>query len=272
MPTNLLDWPRVSGLLPEIKLILGMGFWAGRYTNSIGIAEIPLRALAATLGLDPAALETGIKTLCGEKLLVGDFDRFEFFIADWFRFHTFRGPGTQIAKREFLKISSSALGNAVLKAAPWLEPDRTQPRQESQSLLKQEHYPPTATAAANPTSSAAEKIRIRRPSGIVTFTPTDPERATQLELMYQTAQITNAIKVVEEQNKEPVPGLVQKEIERQIAAANRKATRISEAQKQKQQAESVGDAKAGIASALAALGRIPQQGASMPKFSPHSNK
>lgn len=257
MPTNLLDWPRVSGQLPEIKLILGMGLWAGRYTNSIGIAEIPLRPLAATLGLDPAALETGIKTLCGEKLLVGDFDRFEFFIADWFRFHVFHGPGIQIARREFLKVSSNTLSSALLKAAPWLEPDQTPPRKEPQSLLKQSLPPPTATAAANPTSSAAEKIRVRRPSGIVTFTPTDPERAIQLELIYQPVQIAEAVKVVEERNKEPVPGLVQKEIERQIAVANRKATRISDEQKKKQQAESFGDAKAGIAAALAALGRSP---------------
>lgn len=130
MPTNLLDWPRVSGLLPEIKLILGMGFWGGRYTNSIGIAQIPTRPLAATLGLDPSALESGIKALCGEGLLVGDFDRFEFFISDWFRFHTFRGTGIQIAKKEFLKTSSSTLSSALLKAAPWLGIEQIPPTQE----------------------------------------------------------------------------------------------------------------------------------------------
>lgn len=262
MPTNLLDWPRVSGHLPEVKLIIGMGFWAGRYTNSIGIAEVPLRPMAATLGLDPAALESGIKTLCSESLLVGDFDRFEFFISDWFRFHTFRGAGIAIARKEFLKTGSANLRNALLKAAPWLGGDEPPPLQEQDFVSKQPPGSPTATATAMSTfSSAAEKVRIRRPSGIVTFTATDPERAIHLERTYQADQIANAVKVVvEERNKEPVPGLVEKEIERQIAVAARKARQILDAEKEKRPAESLGDAQAGIASAFAALGRSGQKG------------
>lgn len=254
MPTNLLDWPRVSGHLPEVKLIFGMGFWAGRYTNSIGIAEVPLRPMAATLGLDPAALESGIKTLCSESLLVGDFDRFEFFIIDWFRFHTFRGAGIAIARKEFLKIGSANLRNALLKAAPWLGGDEPPPLQEKDFVSKQPPGSPTA-AAMSTSSATAEKVRIRRPSGIVTFTATDPERAIKLERTYRADQISNAVKVVvEERNKEPVPGLVEKEIERQIAVAVRKARQTLDAEKEKRPAESLGDAQAGIASAFAALG------------------
>ena len=172
MPTNLLDWQRVSCHLPEVKYIFGMGFWGGRYTNSIGVAEIPLRPLAVTLGLDPAALESGIKTLCSESLLVGDFDRFEFFISDWFRFHTFRKTGIAIARKQFLKTGSANLRNALLKAAPWLGGDNNLPCQEKDFVSKQSSKSPTA-AATSTYSAAAEKIRIRRPSGIVTFTATD---------------------------------------------------------------------------------------------------
>lgn len=107
----------------------------------------------------------------------------------------------------------------------------------------------------------------------MTFTATDPERAIQLELRYQPDQITNAVKVVvEERNKEPVPGLVEKEIERQIAMADRMANRISDAKGEGKQAESLGDAQAGIASALAALGRSPQKGISFPKSKAYSKK
>lgn len=260
MPTNLLDWPRVSSHLPEVKLIFGMGFWAGRYTNSIGIAEVPLRPLAASLGLDPAALESGIKTLCSEGLLVGDFDRFEFFISDWFRFHTFRGPGIAIARKEFLKTGSANLKNALLKAASWLGGDEPPPLQEQDFVSKQPPGSPTA-AAMSTFSSAAEKVRIRRPSGIVTFTATDPERAIHLEKTYQADQIANAVKiVVEERKKEPVPGLVEREIERQIAVAVRKAKQLLDAKNEKRHAESLGDAQAGIASAFAALGLSGQKG------------
>ena len=260
MPTNLLDWPRVAGHLPEVKLIFGMGFWAGRYTNSIGIAKVPLRPLAASLGLDPAALEAGIKALCNESLLVGDFDRFEFFISDWFRFHTFRGAGIAIARKEFLKTDSVNLKITLLKAAPWLGEDEPPPPQEQDFVSKQLPGSPTA-AAMSTSSSAAKKIRIRRQSGIVTFTATDPERAINLERTYQSDQIANAVKVVvEERNKEPVPGLVEKEIERQIAVAERKAKQILDAEKEKRPVASLGDAQAGIASAFAALGRSGQKG------------
>ncbi|MBL8404301.1 MAG: hypothetical protein JNL16_07130 [Dechloromonas sp.] len=261
MPTNLLDWPRVSGLLPEIKLILGMGFWAGRYTNSIGIAEVPLRPLAATLGLDPAALETGIKTLCGEGLLVGDFDRLEYFVADWFRFHTFRGNGIQIAKKEFLKIGSITLSSALLKAAPWLG-DEPIPGKEERSISKKQRLK-SPTAAATPTSSAAEKTRIRRQSGIVTFIATDPERAIQLERIYQPEQIANAVKAVEAKNREPVPGLVQKEIERQIALEVRKTKLAADDVRKNEQIKPLGDAKAGLASAKAVLSGSTKQGTSL---------
>ena len=260
MPTNLLDWQRVSSHLPEVKYIFGMGFWGGRYTNSIGVAEIPLRPLAVTLGLDPAALESGIKTLCSESLLVGDFDRFEFFISDWFRFHTFRKTGIAIARKQFLKTGSANLRNALLKAAPWLGGDNNLPCQEKDFVSKQSSKSPTA-AATSTYSAAAEKIRIRRPSGIVTFTATDPERAIHLEQTYQADQIANAVRIViQERNKEPVPGLVEKEIERQIAVAARKTRQILDAEKEKRHAESLGDAQAGIASAFAALGRSGQKG------------
>lgn len=217
IPTNLPDWPRVSGLLPEQKLILGLGFWGGRYTNSIGIATVPLRPLAASLGLDPAALQIGIKTLCTEQLLLGDWQTYEFFIRDWFRFHTFRGVGIVIAKKEVEKIASRELVAAVLKEAPWLTQSNEQQGKNRESISFQRVGSPTA--AAKPSSAAAEKIRFRRESGIVTFLPIDRDRASVLEKNYTQEQINAAIVVIEEKNKEPVPGLIQKQIEMQLKAA-----------------------------------------------------
>lgn len=207
IPTNLMDWPRVAGQLPEVKLILGLGFWGGRYTNSIGVAEIPLRPLAASLGLDPSALHSGINTLCNEGLLAGDFERSEFFIKDWYRFHTFRGVGLLIAKSEFAKIASNTVKQVVSSAAPWLS-------EGGDSSQKQEHKSPTAAATAKQIASATEKIRVRRVSGIVTFIQGDPERAAEIESRYSVEQISSAVTAIESENKEPVPGLVQKIIER----------------------------------------------------------
>lgn len=121
VPTTLLDWPRVAPLLPELKLILSY-LWAGRYTNSIGVAmQFPLRPAAATLGLDPSALATGLGTLNTEKLVYWDRELGEVFVCDWFRFHTFGGVGIAIAQREFRAVQSKYIREALLHAAPWLD-------------------------------------------------------------------------------------------------------------------------------------------------------
>lgn len=254
IPTNLPDWPRVSGLLPEQKLILGLGMWAGRYTSSIGIAAVPLRPLAASLGLDPSALQSGIKTLCEEQLLRPDWETYEFFICDWFRFHTFRGPGVVIARKEVGKIASRQLADTVLKAAPWLsQNDEAQGKNSEPKSFQRVGSP---TAAAIPTSSTAEKIRFRRESGIVTFLPTDSNRASALEKKFSQEQIDAAIRVIEARNQEPVPGLIQKQIEVQLKAA--KQTGSVSPCDEVANAPLVGDPSKWLAQAWSALGKPPR--------------
>lgn len=218
VPTSLPDWPRVTGLLPEQKLILGLGFWAGRYTNSIGVAVVPIRPLAASLGLDPAALQQGIKTLCHEQLLIADSETSEVFVCDWFRFHVFKGLGVEIAKKEYLKISSRIIAAAVAKASPWLASDpivRT-------IIENQRTSPPTTTARGTASSSATARIRTRRESGIVTFFQQDEIRATAIEQKHSAEAIQTAVSAVESRDKEPVPGLVEKAIEARARAAQRR--------------------------------------------------
>jgi hypothetical protein len=219
VPTNLPDWPRVTALLPEQKLVLGLGLWAGRYTNTIGVAVIPMRPLAASLGLDPAALECGIKTLIQESLVLADWDSCEFFVCDWFRFHTFRGAGVAIAQREFMKISSPTVASAVVRAAPWLVDGVMPTKKTERNNANQRSTLPTA--ATNPTSSASERRRSRRESGIVTFFPDDEDRAAKIEQQYSPETIEVAVRVVEDRSKEPVPGLVEKEIELRARASAR---------------------------------------------------
>lgn len=217
VPTTLPDWPRVTPLPPEEKLILGLGLWAGRYTSTIGVAAIPLRPLAASLGLDPAALHSGIKTLCQERLVLADWDTYEFFVCDWFRFHTFKGTGVAIAQNEFTKISSKTVVDAVSKAAPWLAAEAIHKPKNGQTTSNQRTALPTATSSS--IASAPDRFRSRRGSGIVTFFSTDKERAEAIERKYSAEAIQTAASAVGARNKEPVPGLVEKEIEARIRAA-----------------------------------------------------
>jgi hypothetical protein len=254
VPTNLPDWPRVSGLLPEQKLILGLGFWAGRYTSAIGVAAVPIRPLAASLGLDPAALQQGIKTLCHEQLLIADWETSEVFVCDWFRFHVFKGVGVEIAKKEFLKISSRIVAAAVAKAAPWLASDtlvRT-------IIANQRIPPPTTTARARASSSATARIRTRRESGIVTFFESDEAKAAAIEQNHSAETIQTAVSTVEARDKEPVPGLVEKEIEARARAEERR--KVPAKNPAPSPAVSRDQCKKGLMLAWAALSKPAQEG------------
>jgi len=250
IPTNLLDGPRVAELLPELKLILGLAMWGGRYTSSIGVSNLPINAQAASLGLDPSALENGLKTLCSAKLLVGDWDTLEFFVTDWFRFHSFNGLGREIAAKELLKIQSPMVCTAIKKAAPWIESAVAGLAIRSTKQTNQRIKSPTAAE----TTIAAHKIRIRRDSGIVTYYPADAIHATKIEGAYDAKIIQIAIQSLDCKKKEPVPGSVEKTIEG-ILKMNAIAQREREALAKQAPKATRAAAADGLKTAWAALNR-----------------
>jgi hypothetical protein len=217
IPTNLADGPRVAELPPESKLILGLGLWGGRYTNTVGVASLPIKALSASLSLEPMALEQGIKKLSSLNLLVGDWETLEFFIIDWFRFHTFNGLGREIAAREFLKIESRKIRVAVLKAAPWITATSIALTKRKNTINQTVSIP---TAASTP-PAATNKTRTRRDSGLVTYYPEDIVAAEKIEKKFDESILQHAIKTIENQRKEAVPGLVEREIEIVTKRANK---------------------------------------------------
>ena len=91
IPTNLLDWPRCSTLLPDQKLIIHW-LWACPYFSCAGAGLLPINAAAATLGLDAQALAGGLKTLVAAQLIEIDIATGEVAVLDWFRFHSFKSP------------------------------------------------------------------------------------------------------------------------------------------------------------------------------------
>ena len=91
IPTNLLDWPRCSTLLPDQKLIIHW-LWACPYFSCAGAGLLPINAAAATLGLDSQALAGGLKTLVAAELIEIDIATGEVAVCDWFRFHSFKSP------------------------------------------------------------------------------------------------------------------------------------------------------------------------------------
>lgn len=113
VPTNLLNWPRCRGLLPEQKLIL-IYLWASPEISCAGAGLIALAPAAATLGFSAAALETGLENLRDAGLLSLDKETGEVFIKDWFRFHTFKNEkALQILDSAIKKIESGTIKRAV---------------------------------------------------------------------------------------------------------------------------------------------------------------
>jgi hypothetical protein len=113
VPTNLMEWPLVSGLLPEQKFIFER-LWASGWIKSTGWGELQLLSLAASISLTSAATLTGIFNLCALGLIVFDEETNEIFISEWFRFHKFKGIGVAIAKKEIQKIRSIKIKNLIL--------------------------------------------------------------------------------------------------------------------------------------------------------------
>lgn len=175
VPTTLLDWPKVIDLLPEQKLLL-LSLWAGRYTNGIGIvSNPPLAAMAASVGLSRAALETGLANLHDAKCIIWDREADEICITDWFRFHQFKGVGEQIARREAGKVRSELIKAHLVKQASWLF-QVTYP----QSANNQSDSPPTPTTKPKlfkkqqqqaACASASEEVVVVFPDGSSTTCP-----------------------------------------------------------------------------------------------------
>lgn len=202
IPTNLLNWPRVAGRMPEEKLIL-LAVWAAPWLSCAGVGMLPLRPFAASLGLSAEATETGIGNLVSARLLDLDMGTYEIQVCDWFRFHRFktaRSVGILLAGIE--KIQSERIKNCCIKQSST--------------------YLPTATATATATEAAAptraenyaapktEKKFTLHPSGVECWDAADVNAADQLAASIAAADLAATIASVRAAGKAPVPGTVQR--------------------------------------------------------------
>lgn len=114
VPTNLLSWPRVSGLLPDQKLLVYY-LWANRFTSASGCYQLPVALASVELGLSELALNEAIVDFVKRELILLDPKTGEVFVCDWFRFHKF-ATTSQIRQLQiaFDKIESENLKKAVL--------------------------------------------------------------------------------------------------------------------------------------------------------------
>lgn len=126
------------------------------------------------------------------------------------------------------------LGKAVPSRAPLLSKESTRPKsmdgtsingcegdiRSNTSLIPTERSSmnvsaPTRHAAANDQQThPRKKARRERPSGIVCWYGEDHESAQQIEVAHSPTEVSDAVAAIRLAGKDPVPGLVKKEIQR----------------------------------------------------------
>ncbi len=201
VPTNLLNWPRVAGRMPEEKLIL-LAIWAAPWLSCAGVGMLPLRPFAASLGLSAEATETGIGNLVSAGLLDLDMGTYEIQVCDWFRFHRFktaRSVGILFAGIE--KIQSERIKNGCIKQSSSYLPTATSTSTAAEAA-------PTRTKNC-PAAKTGKKFTLHS-SGIECWDASDVAAADQLVASIAPADLAATIASVRATGKAPVPGMVQR--------------------------------------------------------------
>ncbi len=118
IPTNLLNWPRIAPMLPELKLLV-LALWSSPHMSCAGCGLVPLRPFSSTLGLSAESTQTGLEILEKAGLIVTDQQTGEIFIRDWFRFHKFpTGKSYGMLLNSVEKIESAQLKELVRSCLP----------------------------------------------------------------------------------------------------------------------------------------------------------
>lgn len=90
-------------------------------------------------------------------------------------------------------------------------------------VLQEEAAAPRAHARGTADAAASGKKRNVRPSGIITWLPSDVPDAEAIEQRYTSDDITAAAAAITAAGKQPVPGLIQQKIEQQLREAEQRA-------------------------------------------------
>lgn len=90
-------------------------------------------------------------------------------------------------------------------------------------VLQEEAAAPRAFARGTADAAASGKKRNVRPSGIITWLPSDVPDAEAIEQRYTSDDITAAAAAITAAGKQPVPGLIQQKIEQQLREAKQRA-------------------------------------------------
>lgn len=215
VPVSLLRWPRTRDLVTQYKGIL-MYLWAHPEQTACGCYLFPLDATAADLSMSSPSLADALAEFQRRKLIDLDQATGEIMLPDWFRWYRPRTPAACGAVESSIKkILSLDLRGKAEKAyrsiAPTWKGKEKEKGKEAAAPRAQARETADAAAAVLP----GGKRRDERPSGVVTWEPLDTEKAELIERRHSAEDIGAAVAALTACGKEPVPGLVTRELDRQ---------------------------------------------------------
>jgi len=227
MPVSILRWPRTRDLISQQKGIY-MYLWTNPDQTACGCYLLALDATAADLSMTSSSLADALAEFRLRRLVDLDKATGEILLPDWFRWYW---PGTPAARgavdSALSKIQSPVLREKAKNLYESMADGRKEKGKEKGkvSTAAAAVLPPATAAAAvdvppSLRQAASGKRRRERPSGLVSWTPDDEVEAERMEADMDLPPdgLAAAIAAVRAAGKQPVPGLVARELERLIAA------------------------------------------------------
>lgn len=212
--------PAVRDLVPDLKLVLTV-LYVGCESH-VGVYRPA--GLGEDAGLDTAALGGALDDLVRRGHVSRDQETGEVFLTDFFRDNTFKTQARRSqARDDFMQIESNALREKVLRA---IEKNPECGLFESDFIMNQQlaiqgegkgEGKGKAEAALRTGAAALQvmgKRRKTRSSGIVTWMEEDVLAAEIIECGNEVEIVAAAVAVLTKNGKEPLPGLVEREIGR----------------------------------------------------------
>jgi hypothetical protein len=197
VPVNILRWPKTRDLITQHKFIYVSLYFTGD-TKSCGCYLLGIESLAADLSMTASSLDDALSEFKRRGLIEFDNETGEIYVVDWPRWHNYKTPAAVGALKASLdKIQSKKLGITVKNAyesilRDWKGKDKVKAKTSS----KEEEPDATNQEPKQPRLSAA---------GIRIWTDQDEQQVQRIENAYTAEQIKNAVTVLTEQGKDPLP-------------------------------------------------------------------
>lgn len=237
VPTNLDSWPGVHDLMSGYKHMLHV-LWSSppHLVSVIGVGRPGvIEHLKNATRLDEPVVLEALREMDRRRLVILDEETREVAVRRWCEFHKFSGRWAAVAQLAFEQVKSPRIKSILAKqeGVKGLFPSKSivaPPNSNSNNNINSNAVAAPRERAVEKTAAALQKGSGKnydeRESGIVTWLQDDPAKAEKIEQQHSKVEIDAAVAAVVATGKDPVPGLISREIERRRCERDAAARRV----------------------------------------------